>query len=327
MLFKNLTIYRFTKPFIPNLNKVGEALLHYMARPCGDAEQCTFGFVNPLSRNVNTQYPMLAMQNGILLLVAQRDEKVIPAQAVNDLLQARIEKIQDEEERTPSNKERAAIKDEVISSLLPRALTKTSRTHAYIDQLRGIIVVDAASAKKAEDFLSLLRKALGSLSVVPLVVKNNPTSVLTKYLADDEAVHSSFEVLSQAELKGSEGEKLTLKEFDLYNAEVLNHIEMGLQVTKLGLSFKSQISFVLTDVLQVKGVKYWEVFENARDELEPEDELNSLKADMLISSDVFGKLYDSLVDAFGGVALTAAEQEAEAEAEAVRTDEDDDTLV
>jgi recombination associated protein RdgC len=46
----------------------------------------------------------------------------------------------------------------VLHSLLPRAFSRFSQTMMWIDTVNGLIMVDCASAKKAEDTLALLRK-------------------------------------------------------------------------------------------------------------------------------------------------------------------------
>src|SRR3546814_2641885 len=60
------------------------------------------------------------------------------------------------------------IKDEIIQAFLPRAFIRKSGTFAAIDAERGLILVNSASPKKAEDLLSTLREAIGSLPVRPL---------------------------------------------------------------------------------------------------------------------------------------------------------------
>jgi len=50
-----------------------------------------------------------------------------------------------------SKKERTEIKDELIFDLLPKALYLFTQIYAYIDPKGGWLIVDAASAKSAED--------------------------------------------------------------------------------------------------------------------------------------------------------------------------------
>ena len=74
------------------------------------------------------------------------------------------------------------MKDEIVQTLLPRAFIRRSSTFAAIAPSLGLILVDSASAKKAEDLLSTLREALGSLPVRPLSVKVAPTATLTDWV-------------------------------------------------------------------------------------------------------------------------------------------------
>lgn len=58
----------------------------------------------------------------------------------------------------------------------------------WIDTVNGLIMVDCVSVKKAEDTLVLLRKSLGSLSVVLLSMENSIELTLIEWVRFGSAV-------------------------------------------------------------------------------------------------------------------------------------------
>src|SRR3546814_12059844 len=93
---------------------------------------------------------------------------MLPGGVVKDALKEKVDEIEAEQMRKVYKKERDQIKDEIIQAFLPRAVIRKSGTFAAIDAERGLILVNSASPKKAEDVLSTLREAIGSLPVRPL---------------------------------------------------------------------------------------------------------------------------------------------------------------
>jgi recombination associated protein RdgC len=79
---------------------------------------------------------------------------------IKQALEAKILKLEADQGRKLKKTEKDSLKDEVLHSLLPRAFSRFSQTMMWIDTVNGLIMVDCASAKKAEDTLALLRKTL-----------------------------------------------------------------------------------------------------------------------------------------------------------------------
>lgn len=126
--------------------------------------------------------------------------KILPSPVLKQALQAKIEKLEGEQGRKLKKTEKDSLKDEVLHTLLPRAFSRFSQTWLWIDMANGLIMVDAASPKKAEDTLALLRKSLGSLPVVPLTMESPIELTMTEWVRSGE-VPAGFTLQDEAELK------------------------------------------------------------------------------------------------------------------------------
>lgn len=304
MKFKNLQVYLITdQDAIPATRGLDEKLHGFQHREPGAQEAVTFGFTAPASVRPDYLVKQVSTLNvPILLLAAKRTEKVIPPAAVKDLLAKKVQEIGEKEARAVPKKEQQRIKEEIIFSLLPNALTKSTTTYAYIDQnaTPPLLVVDASTARRADDFVSLLRKALGSLPVVPLYPMKDASVAMTNMVAkSDPPAVMSFE--QTAVLEASEGKgKVTIRDLDLESDEVATHIDNGMLVTKIGLNYNDEVTFELNQDLQIKKVKLLDgVVDRIADEA-PECEDEQISADVLIQADVFRRLISATAEAFGG---------------------------
>lgn len=199
MWFKNLQLYRFTLPFDLTAEQLTQALTDCAFTPCGSHDLSRFGWTPPLGK-FGTELAHTA--NGELLICATREEKIIPAAVVKQRLIQRAEAMEAEQGRKLRKKEREALKEEILHTLLPCAFSRTSQTLAWISPASGLLVVDASSASKADDLLALLRKSLGSLPVVPVAVKNPPEITMTEWLSEAN-LPASFTLEDEAELRSA----------------------------------------------------------------------------------------------------------------------------
>ena len=155
------------------------------------------GWVSPMG---NRSEALTHVINGQIVICARTEQKILPSPVVKQALEAKIEKLEAEQSRKLKKTEKDSLKDEVLHSLLPRAFSRFSQTFMWIDTVNNLIIVDCASAKKAEDTLALLRKSLGSLPVVPLTLENPIELTLTEWVRSGE-LPAGFTLMDEAELK------------------------------------------------------------------------------------------------------------------------------
>ncbi|GAB1101085.1 MAG: recombination-associated protein RdgC [Shewanella algae] len=288
MWFKNLTVYRFNKPFSTDIEALETALEGFTFSPCSSQDISKFGFSKALGKLGHT---LVHSANNRHLICATKEA-----------LEEKVSLLEEEENRKLTKKEKDALKDEITTTLLPRAFSRRSQIKALLLLDEQLILVDSSSAAKAEELLALLRKALGSLPVVPMSTKTPIEVQMTEWLKQGNAP-APFTIQDEAELKSAadDGATVRFKQQDLGEEEVLAHLETGKQVHKLALHFGQSIAFVLQSDAGLRRLKFSEEFRAATDDVAGEDPLAKLDADFELMSSELVALMLALVDALGGV--------------------------
>lgn len=198
------------------------------------------------------------------------------------------------------------MKDEIIFSLLPKAFAKSSFDYAYIAAQENLIVVNASSAKRAEDLLSALREALGSLRAIPLTAKNIPTQIMTRWVRDGD-LPADFSLGEECELQaGKDGRVIRCKNQDLQADEVHSHLDSGMFVNKVAISWKEALHCVLDDQLGIKRVKFEDKIQEQANDRNPESKAEQFDADFAIMTLELNAFIKALISAFGGESDSAA---------------------
>ena len=292
--FKNAMIYRLTKSLDWSEKTLSDALENNQYHSCNQSEMSKFGWSTPL-KGSELLYFTVGKQ---ILLLAQKEEKILPAHVIKRELDARVEKLEQAENRKLKKVEKQTLKDDVVATLLPRAFSKYQQTALWIDAENNLIYVDAASAKRAEDALALLRKSLGSLPVVPLTFANEPSLVMQEWVAK-ESIPQWLVSLEEAELRDANNGVIRCKQQALDSDEILSLVNSK-YVTKLALEWEEHLSFVLNEDCSLKRLKFADQIREKNDDILKEDYAQRFDADFVLMTGILSKLTENLLHDFGG---------------------------
>jgi recombination associated protein RdgC len=298
MWFKNLSVFRLTEAFTLTPEELEKKLEPLAFRPCGSHEEFTFGWTSPLGK---TGQQLTHNVNDFIMLCGKKEERVLPAAVINEIVQEKIIEKEEHEARKLSKKERTEIKDEIIFDLMPKAFTFTRKIYAYVDPKGGWLVVDTASAKSAEDLLSMLRKSLGSLPAVPLNTIDKPITTMTDWLLNNKAP-DDITIEDECELRSPEeaGGIIRCKRHDLALPEIKNHLDTGKEVIKLAVSWADRLSFIIDENLSVKRLRFLDLIQDQVADIETDDEAAQFDVDFSIMSAELSSFLPRLIELFGG---------------------------
>ncbi len=302
MWFKNLQLYRFTKPFELDAEALGQRLEEQGFVPCGSQETSRSGWVPPLGRHGSE---FVHATNGYLMICSKRQDKLLPAAVVNEALEEKLVQIEEREARKLPAKQRRSLKDEVVFSLLPKAFVRSSLQYAYISPRDNLLVVNAASAKRAEELIDDLRSALGSLSVIPLASNSQPIDVMTRWVNSAQP-EPGFELGEECELRDNADISCVIrcKNQNLAAAEIVNHLKTGMHVSKLALNWQQRIEFVLDEKLIIKRLRFSDMVQEQADDIEADDVATRFDVDFSIMSLELAAFFKALLSALGGEDLS-----------------------
>ena len=298
MWFRNLRIYRFKQPFNVTAEALDRALSESVFRSCGPLETHAMGWEPPLGRDGQT---LVHAANGCLMVCARREERLLPASVVREVLADRVAEIEEAESRQVRRKEQALLRDQITAELMPQAFTRSTRLFAYIDPSQQALFVDSASASRAEDLVSLLRESLGSFNVCPLDTAKAPASVLTSWVSGQPP--ADFTLMDECELRDPTegGGVVRCKQVDLAGTEVEAHLAAGRQIVRLAIEWDEHLACVLSDDLVVRRLRFLDLLQQEADDARSDDAAANFDADFAILNAELSRFIPRLVEAMGGL--------------------------
>ena len=290
MWFKQIQPFQLSDSFKYSKNTLEEKLELLTFASCLPSMPYSAGWISPIDENG----PLVRSINNYTMLCLQIEEKILPATVVNQELSEVIKQIETSENRKLRPKEKYALKDEIIITLLPRAFSRLTKIYAYIDSKNHRLILGTANPKKSEQFFNIFKK-LFSEEIKSIEIKKL-SSIMTNWLKNKN-YPSSFSIEKACVLQdpSQENRIIRCKHQDLFATGIQSLIKDGCEAIQLALTWQDQVTFVLANDFSLNSIQFQdEILEQVK-EMEPGSEQQQFDADFLIMTEVLSSLINDLL--------------------------------
>jgi recombination associated protein RdgC len=295
MFFRNLFLYRLDPGARLDAEHLEERLARLPLGRCGARDLHTRGWVSPSGDGA-----LVHAVHRQLLIALGVEQKLLPASVIKDAAAERAAQVEAQQGHPVGRRQMRDLKDQVTDELLPRAFARRSTTHAWLDPVSGLMAIDAAAPAKADAVIEVLRATLDDVPCKLLQTRIGAGAAMTRWIAGDDAPEG-FTIDRELELRVPDANKATVRyvRHPLEGEDIRRHVAAGKQAVRLGLTWRDRVSFVLTDLLQVKRLDFLEVLERSG-ESQDEAAAERFDLDFALMAGELSRMIAELVDALGG---------------------------
>ena len=294
--FRNALIYRLKPGWTLDAAQVDEKLSRLAFTPGTAVQQQSLGWVpsvadGDLAHRVGEQ----------LLLTLRVEKKLLPASVITQFTKQRAAEIEERQGYRPPRRQMKEIKEQVTEELIPKAFSIFKDTRVWIDPAHRWLLIDTTSATQADVVIGLLAKSLEAMPAEPLRLPQSVARSMTGWLVNDEAP-VGFSIDQDTELKASGESRAAVRYVaqSIAAETVKQHIEEGKQCTRLALTWRDRISFMLTEPLVLKRIAPLDVIREGEGDTASDDARARFDSDFALMAGELAGLLDDLVDALGG---------------------------
>lgn len=294
-VFKNLMVYRIGPNWQATVPQIEEALEKTVFVECGATQAQSMGWAPP--RDI-PHAPLVEDIGGHWLMKLKLEQRVLPGSVVKRRVDEMAARVELETGRKPGKKQSKELKEQATLELLPMAFTKQSSIKVWIAPALQLLMIDASSASRAEEVVTLLIKELPGLNLHLLQTAESPAVCMTAWLMDG-VPPAGFSIDRECELKSGDEMKSVVRyaRHALDIEEVRQHLAGGKAPTRLAMSWKDRVSFMLTDTLQIKKIAFLDLAFEGRDSPEKDE---AFDADAALATGELSKLIPELLEGLGG---------------------------
>lgn len=294
MWFKQIKVFEMLSP-INQINCLEEQLKQLTFEPCSTNMPFATGWAAPQDEEEGM---LVYSYKHYKLICLQIEEKVVPTYVIQQELATNIKQIEINQQRTVSNKEKMILKQQIYSTLLPKAFSKINKIYAYFDLANKWLVLNTINLKKIETFLAMLQKVIEDLELKPLPVKNL-TTIMTNWL-QQETCPKSLSIENTCVLK----EPMKISKLircqgqDLFSQGIKIFLKEGYQVDQIVITWQDQMTFVLKENFSLGSVRYGEQIIAATKTYSLDHEVDRFAANFIIMTGTLHLMINNLLTIF-----------------------------
>lgn len=299
MWFKNLTLFRLSPTWTPSSDEL-EALLkenQFLPNQLSAHQVVNVGW-SPFFEEEGTLVHKIEHNYLIKLTV---EKKLLPPSVINQHTKEKVKEVEERQGFKVGRKQMKEIKENVISSLRPKAFSVYQDIKVWLDIKNHWLIINTASKSKSDEVIEALAQVLGEpLPILSFWTEISPSFAMTQWLIDGYPP-DNFTIDSNSELKSKADTRIGIKYSNQRpeQDEITHHITQGKQCTRLELTWNDRISFVLDASSNIRNITPLEVLKDTKQE-EDKNIIESFDAEMLLMFGELNGLLNDLIQALGG---------------------------
>jgi len=243
-MLRSIRFYSIGSAWPASEQELSDKLAGAAFKACGPHVERSSGFEPP----TRAQAGLFARRVGGADLLRLRSQvRVLPAGALNEALEVRLDEYRARMQEEPGRRTKRQLKEQMRDELLPKTLLRSERTNALYIAAERVLAVGSGSEPRAARLIEHLRAALGGLDAKPLELARPFGELLAGVFTG--AGPRELVLARECRLRDVSEDRGTVRwqNVDLARATVQRCLKDGMELTHLGLEYGNALRAVLDE--------------------------------------------------------------------------------
>lgn len=295
-MFRNVHFFRLDGDWPESEDAVSQRLEGSAFKLCGPLTERSTGWI-PI--DVDSSQTLARRVNGADLIKLRSQSRVLPASAINEELETRIDEYRARMNEKPNAREKRRLKAEARDELLPKAMLKSDRILGYIDVKERVLGVDTGQNAATERFLLHLRAPFDQVAINPLQFDRPVGELLNKIFFG--SAPSQFALGRECRMQDAADVRSIVRwsDFDLSDKTIKEHVANGMRLTHLAIVYDNLLSCVLDEDGVIRKMRFLGADDEGDDDGDP---LTRMDAEFVLMTGTLRNMLADMKKILGGYA-------------------------